>query len=87
MKVKFAHISDVHLGAWRDERLNELGYNAFKKAVNNIIDEEVDFVIISGDLRKKTSYPTQFIFSQDYLKDKLLNIYNSLNYIPEMLYW
>ena len=50
MEVKFAHISDVHLGAWRNERINELGYKAFEKVVNNIIDEEVDFVIISGDL-------------------------------------
>ena len=50
MKVKFAHISDVHLGAWRNERLNELGYIAFERAVNISIDENVDFVIISGDL-------------------------------------
>ncbi|MFX0083262.1 MAG: exonuclease SbcCD subunit D [Candidatus Hodarchaeota archaeon] len=50
MKVKFAHISDVHLGAWRNERLNELGYKAFEKTTDYIIDEEVDFVIISGDL-------------------------------------
>ncbi|MHA2182696.1 MAG: metallophosphoesterase family protein [Promethearchaeota archaeon] len=50
MKVKFAHISDVHLGAWRNERLNELGYKAFEKTVNSIIKEGVDFVIISGDL-------------------------------------
>ncbi|MFW9874597.1 MAG: exonuclease SbcCD subunit D [Candidatus Thorarchaeota archaeon] len=50
MKVKFAHISDVHLGAWRNERLNELGYKAFEKTTNYIIDEKVDFVIISGDL-------------------------------------
>ncbi|MFX1311721.1 MAG: exonuclease SbcCD subunit D [Promethearchaeota archaeon] len=50
MKVKFAHISDVHLGAWRNEQINELGYKAFEKTVNTIIDEEVDFVIISGDL-------------------------------------
>lgn len=50
MKVKFAHISDIHLGAWRNERINELGYKAFEKAVNNFIDKEVDFVIISGDL-------------------------------------
>jgi DNA repair exonuclease SbcCD nuclease subunit len=50
MKIKFAHISDVHLGAWRDERLNELGYKAFEKTINCIIDEGVDFVIISGDL-------------------------------------
>ncbi len=50
MKVKFAHISDVHLGAWRNERINELGYKAFEKTVNTIIEENVDFVIISGDL-------------------------------------
>jgi len=50
MKVKFAHLSDVHLGAWRNEKLNELGYKAFEETVNSIINEEVDFVVISGDL-------------------------------------
>lgn len=50
MNVKFAHISDVHLGAWRNERLNELGYKAFEKTVTTIIEEGVDFVIIGGDL-------------------------------------
>ncbi|MFW9823893.1 MAG: exonuclease SbcCD subunit D [Candidatus Thorarchaeota archaeon] len=50
MKIKFAHISDVHLGAWRNERINELGYKAFEETVNDIIKEEVDFVVISGDL-------------------------------------
>jgi len=50
MYVKFAHISDVHLGAWRNERLNELGYKAFEKTVTTIIEEGVDFVIIGGDL-------------------------------------
>jgi DNA repair exonuclease SbcCD nuclease subunit len=50
MKVKFAHISDIHLGAWRNERINELGYKAFEEAVNYFIDKEVDFVVISGDL-------------------------------------
>jgi DNA repair exonuclease SbcCD nuclease subunit len=50
MKVKFAHISDVHLGAWRNERINEIGYKAFEESVDTIIKEGVDFVIISGDL-------------------------------------
>ena len=50
MKIKFAHISDVHLGAWRNERMNKLGYKAFEEVVNNIIKDNVDFVIISGDL-------------------------------------
>ncbi|MFX0031843.1 MAG: exonuclease SbcCD subunit D [Candidatus Hermodarchaeota archaeon] len=50
MKVKFAHISDCHLGAWRNESLNTLGNQAFEMAINIIIREKVDFVIISGDL-------------------------------------
>ena len=50
MFVKFAHLADCHLGAWRNENLNQMGYNAFKQAINKILEEEVDFVIISGDL-------------------------------------
>ena len=50
MKVKFAHISDVHLGAWRNENLNKISYQTFNKAIDYFIEENVDFVIISGDL-------------------------------------
>jgi exonuclease SbcD len=50
MEVKFAHLADCHLGAWRNEKLNEIGYQAFEMAIDKIIKEKVDFVIISGDL-------------------------------------
>lgn len=50
MKIKFAHLSDCHLGAWRKEILNQMGYKAFEQAIDKILEEEVDFVIISGDL-------------------------------------
>jgi exonuclease SbcD len=50
MKIKFAHLADCHLGAWRNENLNKIGYNSFKNAIKRIIEEQVDFVIISGDL-------------------------------------
>ncbi len=50
MFVKFAHLSDCHLGAWRNEVLNQMGYEAFEQTINTILQEEVDFVIISGDL-------------------------------------
>lgn len=50
MKIKFAHLSDCHLGAWRNENLNQVGYKAFEKAIDIIIEENVDFVLISGDL-------------------------------------
>ncbi len=61
MKVKFAHISDAHLGAWRNERINELGYKAFEETVNIIIKEGVDFVIISGDLYDVTNPKVEVI--------------------------
>jgi exonuclease SbcD len=50
MIIKFAHLADCHLGAWRNENLNQIGYKAFEKAIDIIIEEKVDFVIISGDL-------------------------------------
>lgn len=50
MKIKFAHLSDCHLGAWRKETLNEIGYTTFTQIIDRILGEQVDFVIISGDL-------------------------------------
>ena len=50
MNVKFAHVSDCHLGAWRKDTLNDIGYAAYNKMIDTVIEEEVDFVIISGDL-------------------------------------
>ena len=50
MKIKFAHVSDCHLGGWRKESLTKLGCQAFTQMIDKIIEEKVDFVIISGDL-------------------------------------
>lgn len=47
---KFAHMSDCHIGAWRDEKLRDLNLKAFEKAVDLCIEEKVDFILISGDL-------------------------------------
>lgn len=47
---KFAHISDVHLGAFRDLVLREMNLNAFIKAIDICIEKNVDFIIIAGDL-------------------------------------
>lgn len=49
-KLKFAHLADCHLGAWRKENLNQIGYEAFERAIDIIIEEQADFVFISGDL-------------------------------------
>ncbi len=60
--MKFAHIADCHIGAWRDPKLKELPMQAFEKAIDKSIEENVDFVLISGDLFN-TSLP-----GIDYLK-------------------
>lgn len=48
--VRFAHVADCHVGAWRDERLSVLADEALAQAVDRILEEAVDFVIIAGDL-------------------------------------
>ena len=50
--MKFAHLADVHLGYKqfnREERYKDF-FNAFDDAVNKIIDQNCDFVLIAGDL-------------------------------------
>ncbi len=48
--MRFAHIADCHLGAWREPRLQRLNIQAFEKAIDECIKEKVDFVLITGDL-------------------------------------
>ncbi|MBR9693079.1 DNA repair exonuclease [Candidatus Woesearchaeota archaeon] len=46
----FAHLADVHIGAWRDPKMKELAITAFEKTIESILSRGVDFVIIAGDL-------------------------------------
>jgi len=48
--MKFAHIADCHIGGWRDERLSTLTIESFKEAVKKCVNDNVGFVLISGDL-------------------------------------
>jgi len=47
---KFAHMSDVHLGAHREPALRELERKCFAEAMDMCVREAVDFLLISGDL-------------------------------------
>src|SRR5712692_10192248 len=46
----FAHLSDVHVGAFRQPVLQNLVIDAFNKAMDLCLQRKVDFIIISGDL-------------------------------------
>lgn len=48
--MKFAHLADCHVGAWREPRMRDLTVQAFSTAIDRCIAEQVDFVIIAGDL-------------------------------------
>jgi exonuclease SbcD len=48
--MRFAHLADVHIGAWRDPALRNLNLEAFRRAVHIILEKQLDFVLIAGDL-------------------------------------
>ena len=48
--VKFSHMSDVHLGGWKQKPLQDLNFQSFQKAIDISISERVDFILIAGDL-------------------------------------
>ena len=48
--VRFAHIADAHLGGWKQQPLQDLNLESFKMAIDVCIKENVEFVLIAGDL-------------------------------------
>lgn len=48
--MKFAHLSDCHVGGWREDKLKELSIKAFEEAIDICIKENTAFILISGDL-------------------------------------
>ncbi len=47
---KYAHLADLHLGSWREEKMRDLSTKAFLKAIDQCIADEVDFILFAGDL-------------------------------------
>jgi DNA repair exonuclease SbcCD nuclease subunit len=55
--MRFAHLADIHIGAWRDPALKNISLEAFRRAVHIILEKNMDFVLIAGDLFN-TSLPS-----------------------------
>jgi exonuclease SbcD len=47
---KFAHMADVHIGAFRQPELKQLVLDAFEAAIDRCIEAKVAFVILAGDI-------------------------------------
>ena len=50
MSIRFAHMGDVHLGAFRDPVLRELNLQAFLRCLDVAREEGAAFLVIAGDL-------------------------------------
>ena len=62
---RFAHISDVHLGGWKQQVLQDLNFQSFKRIIEICIKEKLDFVLIAGDLFD-SAYPPIEILKQTF---------------------
>ena len=69
--VKFAHISDVHLGGWKQGPMQELNFASFKKSFEICIEKKVEFVLIAGDLFD-TAYPPIEILKETFAEFRKL---------------
>jgi DNA repair exonuclease SbcCD nuclease subunit len=69
--MKFAHLGDCHLGGWRFPELQELSIQSFRKALDISIKEQVDIVLIAGDLFD-SPYPSIDILKQTFKEFKKL---------------
>lgn len=77
--MKFAHLADCHLGGWRQEELQELNFQSFQKIIDRCIQENVEFILISGDLFD-SAYPPIEILKESFaefkkLKDAQIPVY------------
>ncbi len=59
--VKFAHIADVHLGGWKQQPMQDLNLQSFKQALDICISENLDFVLIVGDLFDSAYPPIEIL--------------------------
>ena len=59
--VKFSHIADVHLGGWRQGPMQDLNFKSFQKAIGLSIENNVEFVLIAGDLFDSAYPPIEIL--------------------------
>jgi len=59
--MKFAHLGDCHLGSWRQPELQELNFLSFQNAIDKIIKNKAEFVLIAGDLFDSAYPPIEIL--------------------------
>ncbi|MBU1129613.1 MAG: DNA repair exonuclease [Nanoarchaeota archaeon] len=69
--VRFAHMADVHLGGWKQQPMQDLNLDSFRKAIQTCINSKLEFVLISGDLFD-SAYPGIEILKETFTEFKKL---------------
>lgn len=70
--MKFAHLADCHLGGWRQEELQILNFKSFQRIIEICMEEQVDFILISGDLFD-SAYPPIEILKETFAEFRKIN--------------
>ena len=72
----FAHLSDLHLGGWRNSILTSLNFKTFQVAIEKITKSKVDFCLIAGDIFDSSQPPIELVEKAvtQFLKLKRANI-------------
>jgi len=69
--ARFAHIADVHLGGWKQQPMQDLNFQSFRKAIDVCINQKLDFVLIAGDLFD-SAYPSIEVLKETFSEFKKL---------------
>lgn len=64
-------MADVHLGGWRQEKMQDLNFKSFQFVIKKSIDRKVNFVIIAGDLFD-SAYPSIEILKETFAEFRKL---------------
>ncbi len=59
--VRFAHIADVHLGGWKQQQMQDLNFESFKRTVDICLNSKLDFVLFAGDLFDSAYPPIEIL--------------------------
>lgn len=57
MEFKYAHLADLHLGSWRDQKMRDLSLQSFLQAMDSCVNDRMDFILFAGDIFN-TSLPS-----------------------------
>jgi len=59
--ARFAHMADIHLGGWKQQPMQDLNFQSFKKAIDICINSKLEFVLIAGDLFDSAYPPIEIL--------------------------